>query len=343
MPAEAAAAAARVEGWRATTASVGAAVAACAARAWDGAHLHHLLLERALHVRLEEGARDGKEELLVRRAARRVEGRLALLEQLARVEAVDELRVQAPLRHREERVEERPAALPQVDRQPAVLLRDLTLREPARAVHRSAHVAEAVDFEQVAGELVDDEPARHELRVEAQPGDGEALGAQQLLGVVVGALLPQLHLVVDQRVVHVVADHLDEVHVDRARAEDAARRRLLLRAAPESTCRIVEWQPRENVLRVSVAKARRRLLQQPLVRGEVRAGRLQHGAGAAALELLIRLDLAGDNFHRARSRVRRKPICAGLYPHAHRRRPPYRVHGRAAQQRGARGSSKGDK
>jgi len=71
---------------------------------------------------------------------------------------------------------------------------------------------------------VDDEPAAHELWLELQPTHREPLGPQLLLGVVVRSRLPHLHLVVDERVVHVVADALDLCEVEAPRAKYTARR-----------------------------------------------------------------------------------------------------------------------
>ena len=82
----------------------------------------------------------------------------------------------------------------------------------------------APHLEDVAIVLVDDQASKYELGVEHEAAHREALGVQLLHRVVVRTLLPHLHLVVDQRVVHVVPDALDVLEVERTRAEDAARR-----------------------------------------------------------------------------------------------------------------------
>ena len=91
-------------------------------------------------------------------------------------------------------------------------------------VHRAPHVAEPVHLDQVAQLRVEDDAPADKLRVQLHARYGEALGAQVLLAVVVGPLLPLFHPVVDQRVIHVVPDHPNVAHVKRARAEDALRR-----------------------------------------------------------------------------------------------------------------------
>ena len=77
--------------------------------------LHDVGLHRALHVRLEESFSHSRVQRLVRRAERGVKGLFGLGEQHARVEAVDELGVQAALGDREESVEEDPAWVAQVN------------------------------------------------------------------------------------------------------------------------------------------------------------------------------------------------------------------------------------
>ena len=174
-------------------------------------------------MRLEQRLRHRAVQLLVRRTLGRVKRRLRLHQQHARVEPAHELGVETALGDGEQSVEEDPTTLAQIDRRLLpVHLVDLRLAQHALSVHGAAHEAEAVDLENVAHLRVDDEAADDELVGELEPLDGEALVQQRLLRVFVHALLEELHLVVDQRIVHVVADRLDRAHVESTSAVDAA-------------------------------------------------------------------------------------------------------------------------
>ena len=94
-------------------------------------------------------------------------------------------------------------------------------------MHGATHVAKSVDLDDVAELGVDDEAACDEIVVENEVGDREALAQQRRLGVFEDALLEELHLVIYQRVVHIVPDGLDGAHVEGARAEDAALRQRI--------------------------------------------------------------------------------------------------------------------
>ena len=97
-------------------------------------------------MRPEHALRRRAEELAVGVALLGGEGRRALGEEAAVVEAVHELQVQRGLTDAEERVEEGPAALAQVHHVPPVERLDLVHGEASRAVHGRAHVPEAVHF-----------------------------------------------------------------------------------------------------------------------------------------------------------------------------------------------------
>ena len=84
------------------------------------------------------------------------------------------------------------------------------------AVRRSLHVPEAVGLDQVAQRGVDREPARDEAGQELQVLDRPAMLEELGLEVLVRAPLPHVHVVMDQGVVHVVADGFDGPQVERA-------------------------------------------------------------------------------------------------------------------------------
>ena len=101
-------------------------------------------------------------------------------------------------------------------------------RTPAIGVPWQArlHVAEAVGLDEVAELDVDDQAADDQLRVELEVVDRPARPRRACLaGARRRARSHVLDAVVDQRVVHVVADRLDRAQVERAVAEDAAVRR----------------------------------------------------------------------------------------------------------------------
>mmetsp|Transcript_1711 Transcript_1711/g.4046 ORF Transcript_1711/g.4046 Transcript_1711/m.4046 type:complete len:600 (-) Transcript_1711:517-2316(-) len=181
--------------------------------------LHDVRLETALHMRLEKSFTHRVEKRLVGDT----HPRLQILEK-PRVELLDELGVETALRDREERVQEQPPLLPEVDKLAAVDFVRLAVREPPRPVHRAPHVPEAVDFDHVPQSLVDDEPSADQVRVELHIIHGKPDLHEVLFRVVVGTPLPLDHLVMNQRVVHIVPDTAERAHVEGARTEDRALR-----------------------------------------------------------------------------------------------------------------------
>ena len=89
-------------------------------------------------------------------------------------------------------------------------------------MHRIAHIAEAVHLYQIAPLLVYDESPTHEITREVQAIDPKALSHQHLLGIVICPLLPLIHVVSDQCVIHVISDDLDLLHIHGAGAKDPA-------------------------------------------------------------------------------------------------------------------------
>ncbi len=77
-------------------------------------------------------------------------------------------------------------------------------------------VAEAVGLDDVAELGVDHQPADDQARVELEVIDRPPVGDEQLLEPVVDPLLPDIGAVVDQGVVHVVADGPDRPQVEGA-------------------------------------------------------------------------------------------------------------------------------
>ena len=84
------------------------------------------------------------------------------------IEQVDELRVHAAFREREQRIEENPAPLREIDDGARIRLSLLLEIQHARPVHRLLDEAEAVGLDEVALLAIDDEAARRALRVEAE-------------------------------------------------------------------------------------------------------------------------------------------------------------------------------
>ncbi len=154
----------------------------------------------------------------------RIEIRVAHhLRQLPRVQQVHELGIHAGLGQREQRVEEL-VALPLVeidDRLGVHAALGVEVHGP-RAVVRALDVSEPVGLDDVAQLHVDDQAADDERGIERQGPDRPAQIAQLLPEVGVRPLLPLLHAIVDQRVVHVVADGTNRPEVERTVAVDPA-------------------------------------------------------------------------------------------------------------------------
>jgi hypothetical protein len=157
-----------------------------------------------------------------RRANQVVEARVVEFgAEVAAVEQLDELAVDARLGQREQRVQEHPARLTEVDPDLVVGLALRLVRQDLRAVGRLRHVAEAVGLHDVAERKVDDQAAREQVGVKTQVAHRQPAFEQALLHVRVGPGLPGVHVVVHERVVHVEPDRPDRAHVQRAVAEDA--------------------------------------------------------------------------------------------------------------------------
>mmetsp|Transcript_4083 Transcript_4083/g.10318 ORF Transcript_4083/g.10318 Transcript_4083/m.10318 type:complete len:704 (-) Transcript_4083:104-2215(-) len=176
--------------------------------------LQDLLLQLALHD--GAGLRLGHQIV-----QRHVGAANNVLGQVARVEAVHELAEQHGLADGEQRVDELPAAGVRVlDQLAPVGFVHLARVEHARAVHRALHEAKAVHLDQVAQLFVQDQPADGQLWLELEALHGAADAAEVVQAVLEGQPLPLVDVVVDERVVHVVADGLDGAQVERAVAED---------------------------------------------------------------------------------------------------------------------------
>jgi hypothetical protein len=143
--------------------------------------------------------------------------------QLARVGQVDELGVDADLGQREQRVEEHPARFAQVYPNLAVRLALFTVLEQLGAVCSPGHVTEAVGLDDVAELRVEHQPAREQLGLEVELRHRQTCRAEPRAHVLVRAALPDGHLIVHERVVHIAADRADRAHVERAVAEHPAR------------------------------------------------------------------------------------------------------------------------
>mmetsp|Transcript_854 Transcript_854/g.1862 ORF Transcript_854/g.1862 Transcript_854/m.1862 type:complete len:259 (+) Transcript_854:1265-2041(+) len=193
---------------------------------------HHVCLEPAFYMSLEQSLGHRVEQLLVGKL-HEVPGLRRDLES-SRVKLLHELGVQASFRDGKERVEEEPSLLSQVHQLPPVDLVGLAVRQSAGAMHCPPHVAEAIDLDHVAKGLVDDEAAADELRVEVKVVHWETNLLQVLLGVVIRAALPLSDFVVDQRVVHVIADAPDAAKVQCSAAKHRSLR--LCWQAPRLRC-----------------------------------------------------------------------------------------------------------
>ncbi len=140
--------------------------------------------------------------------------------EVSTVHEIHQLPEQRRLGEREERVEEDEPGIGEIDDDPRIGAANLVVFEHPGAVRRADHVAEAGRLEQVALLEIEREATDHGARIELEVVDGPPHVGKCETGVLVGALLPLLDPVVDQRVVHVVADGPDGAQVERAVAED---------------------------------------------------------------------------------------------------------------------------
>ena len=141
---------------------------------------------------------------------------------------LDDAGQQARLGQREERVDPRVVGALHANALVAVEALDLLVGEQPAAVVGAADVAEAIDLEQVAVDLVDEHAAQHEGVIVGDRADLLGIAAvlhQALDGEIVRELLEPAQVVDRQRVVHVEADQLDLGHVQVAVDEDLARHR----------------------------------------------------------------------------------------------------------------------
>ena len=136
------------------------------------------------------------------------------------VESFDQLSEQRCLAQREEGVEEYPTVFTEIDEGPLVCGAKLIEVESPGPVSTSDDVAESGRFYQVAELGIDGETADHAGSIELEVRHRPPGGHQAILGVIEGGSLPLFHVVVDECVVHVVADCLDRSHVEGAVSED---------------------------------------------------------------------------------------------------------------------------
>jgi hypothetical protein len=129
---------------------------------------------------------------------------------------VYQLSVETARREREEGVEKDEARLREVDRCVAVHVSLVLEGHRTGAVSGAHHVTEAVGLDDIAEISVDHQPANDQVRVELEVLDRPAVGDEELLEPVVDPLLPDLGVVVDQGVVHVVTDGPDRPQVEGA-------------------------------------------------------------------------------------------------------------------------------
>jgi hypothetical protein len=138
----------------------------------------------------------------------------------SRVQQVHQLRVHARFGDGEERVEEDELGGAQAHQLPGVHRALLLERQLPGTVVGPFHVAEPVCLEDIAVLQVEDQAPDDEVRVELQVVNGPSQCQELLLQMLVGPPLPLLHPIVDEGVVHVVADGPDGPQVEGAVAED---------------------------------------------------------------------------------------------------------------------------
>ena len=178
---------------------------------------HNLLLQGTLHVRVKHGLLDEHVQPLVRL---RTHGPL----DRPTVEPVHELRVQHRLAHAEERVEKHPTLILQIHQLAPVPHPHLGRSHPRRPMHRSLDKAKAIRFHNVAMPFVDNQPPNHKVLINLQPLGRHAAPRQRPQGKVVRPAFPRVHIIVDQRVVHVQSNRLNRPEVQRSGAENGTLR-----------------------------------------------------------------------------------------------------------------------
>ncbi len=135
--------------------------------------------------------------------------------QQAAVEQIDAAHVEAALREGEERVEELPARVGEVDDRRVVGVAGLREGEQVAAVLGPDDVAEPRRLHDVAELGVDDEALYDARGVELEGLGGPAGRGERGSRPLEGGPLPLLDVVVDERVVHVVADRADGAEIER--------------------------------------------------------------------------------------------------------------------------------
>ncbi len=169
------------------------------------------LLEPPLHVGLVERMLYALPEIGVAHGALQRVG----------VEQVHQLHVHAGRRDGEKRVEEVPAVLPEVYERALILVALSLVAEGGGAVEGPLDVPEPVGLHYVAALDVDHKAADGQLRVKLQIVHRPALLLKALPNERVGSFFPLAHVVVDERVVHVVPDGLNAPQVEGTVAEEA--------------------------------------------------------------------------------------------------------------------------
>jgi len=132
------------------------------------------------------------------------------------------LREQGCLGEAEQRVEEHEPGFVEIHQGPGVGAPLFFELQEAGPVGGADHIPETGRLDQIAVVEVDGQAADDARRVEVEMLDRPTPIGEALPDVAVGALLPLLHPVVDQGVVHVVADGPDLAQVQGAVPEDAA-------------------------------------------------------------------------------------------------------------------------
>ena len=135
---------------------------------------------------------------------------------------VGELHEHARFGNRKKGVQKMPARFVQVHEDPRVGAAHGFEIERSRAVGGSLDIAEAVCLDDVAEFGVYHKAAHGQVGIEDQRVHGPSAGPQAFLYVLVGALFPGPHPVMDEGVVHVVADRPNRVEIERPIAKNPA-------------------------------------------------------------------------------------------------------------------------
>ena len=138
---------------------------------------------------------------------------------------IDQLSVETARRKGKQGIEKYESRLGQIDRDVAIDLPLLFEAHGAGAVRGTHHITEAIGLDDIAELGVDDQPTDDQPRVEHELLHGPAVRHEELLQPVIDPLFPDVGLVVNQGVVHVVADGADRPQVERAVRVDLAARR----------------------------------------------------------------------------------------------------------------------